>query len=199
MRFPPLTHSPPPPSPSLPHKHPVSDSEISSLFTEDFIRVKEVELFGSSGRQYLVASFERYEEAEAAVNALGGKRVPFASRPLVARPYEERDAAAAADAKVSGGAGDITVVKRTSAEHPANRADTKVNVFNLPYDLAEGEMRQVFQSVGRVTFVYLEKRADGKSLGKGHVVFADGRSADKAVAELHGALVNGREIRVERA
>jgi hypothetical protein len=186
----------------------VKDEDIHSLFADAFLPVREVELLESrSGGHYLVATFDRFEHAEGAVAALAGKRTPFTRGPLGVHPYEEDGAKGGAGAApagrgpapaAGGGSGTITVVKKTSAEHPSN-AGARVSVFNLPWDLTEPELQQIFAGAGRINSVHLERRADGKSAGRGTIVFARADGAARAVSEFHDALVNDRAIRVELA
>lgn len=91
-------------------------------------------------------------------------------------------------------AGAITVVKRTSAEHPANAPKqlAGIKVSGLPGDLKDEELQQIFASVGRIL--------SSKALGRSHVgfvVFDRPASVTKAIKEFDGALINGREITVE--
>jgi hypothetical protein len=156
---------------------------------------------GNVGHQYLVATFERFEEAESAFTKLGGKRVSFASRPLVVRPYEDRGegpaaAGAASSSSAAAGGGRVSLVKRTSAEHPANQGATTVKLSNIPWDVTEDDLRDSFSSAGKVLDARIARLGNGRSAGWATITYSSVQAAEKAIREFDGALLNGREITV---
>ena len=77
---------------------------------------------------------------------------------------------------------------------------TKLYVGNLPFDLSEDELTQIFNSAGQVASVKLIcDLFDGRSRGYGFVEMATDQEVDRAVEMLNGREINGRCIRVASA
>ena len=77
-----------------------------------------------------------------------------------------------------------------------------MNIFagSLPYSLGEAELRQLFEAYGEVSSVKLiSDRETGRSKGFGFVEMTDDESAQKAITELNGFSVKGRNIAVSQA
>ena len=173
----------------------VSDDDIRSLFVEDNLAAKEVELLGQEGRQYLVVTFDTVKEANKAIGIINGKRVNFSSKPLNCRYYQDKQNKNTNNNDDSDNDGGIVVVKKSSADHPANKGN-RVRISNLPWDINEDELENIFNSVGKVINSSIIKTTSGKSTGVATVTFAQPRQAEKAVSEFDGALINNREINV---
>ena len=73
-----------------------------------------------------------------------------------------------------------------------------VFVGNLPWDVEEGQLRDLFAAAGDVSSVRFATNEDGSFKGFGHVSFYNGDDTDAAV-KLSGSDVNGRAIRVDYA
>ena len=73
-----------------------------------------------------------------------------------------------------------------------------VFVGNLPFDVEEDQLREVFASVGNVDRIRFATAEDGSFKGFAHVQFSDGASTDEAV-KMAGTDINGRSIRVDYA
>jgi len=79
-------------------------------------------------------------------------------------------------------------------------SSNKLYVGNLPYDTTEEELNQLFASKGEVTSVNIVRdRYTQRSRGFGFVEYATSELADKARAELNGAALKGRPLRVDSA
>ncbi|MBK8479734.1 MAG: RNA-binding protein [Proteobacteria bacterium] len=77
---------------------------------------------------------------------------------------------------------------------------TKVYVGGLAWATSDEELQESFQSFGEITeAVVIKDRDTGRSRGFGFVTFADPDGATKAIAEMNGATLAGRTIRVDRA
>ena len=78
----------------------------------------------------------------------------------------------------------------------------RMNIYagNLNYTLTEEALEKVFTEYGEVTSVKIirDKYTD-QSKGFGFIEMADDASAQKAIDELNGTEVNGRELRVNQA
>ncbi|WP_159517456.1 RNA recognition motif domain-containing protein [Sunxiuqinia indica] len=75
-----------------------------------------------------------------------------------------------------------------------------IYVGNLDYNLQEDELGQIFAEYGEVTSVKIvTDRETGRAKGFGFVEMAIDSEGEKAVQELDGAEVNGRNIKVNQA
>jgi RNA recognition motif-containing protein len=77
-----------------------------------------------------------------------------------------------------------------------------MNIYagNLNYSLSEEELEKVFSEYGEVASVKIirDKYTD-QSKGFGFIEMADDAAAQKAIDELNGTEVKGRELRVNQA
>ncbi|KEP55052.1 cleavage stimulation factor subunit 2 RNA recognition motif protein [Rhizoctonia solani 123E] len=75
-----------------------------------------------------------------------------------------------------------------------------VFVGNVPYDMTEEQLTQVFSTVGPVAgFRLVFDRETGKAKGYGFCEFFDHESAASAVRNLHNTDVGGRSLRIDLA
>lgn len=77
-----------------------------------------------------------------------------------------------------------------------------MNIFigNLPYDLEEDELRELFEEYGEVSSVkIIIDRGSGRSKGFAFVEMSNDQQAMKAMDELDGAEIDGRAIAVKKA
>jgi len=75
-----------------------------------------------------------------------------------------------------------------------------IYVGNLDYNLKEEELVEVFSEYGEVISAKIVKdRETGRAKGFGFVEMAVESEGEKAVEELDGAEVNGRNIKVNKA
>lgn len=76
----------------------------------------------------------------------------------------------------------------------------KLYVGNLPYEYGENELEELFADYGDVeSSVVITDKRTGRSKGFGFVEISDDAKADKAIEELNGSDVNGRNIVVNVA
>jgi len=76
----------------------------------------------------------------------------------------------------------------------------KVYVGNLPWSVDDGKLKELFAVAGEITeAIVIKNKYSGRSKGFGFVTFTDDASAAKAIAELNGKSVDGREIKVTEA
>jgi RNA recognition motif-containing protein len=76
----------------------------------------------------------------------------------------------------------------------------KLYVGNLPFSVTQEQLKELFASLGEVTEVTLiVDKATGRSRGFGFVTLADDEAATKAIAEMNGKDVEGRQITVSEA
>ncbi len=75
-----------------------------------------------------------------------------------------------------------------------------IYVGNLNYNLSEEELNEVFSEYGEVVSVKIVKdRETGRAKGFGFVEMANEDEGEKAVEELDGAEVKGRNMKVNKA
>ena len=75
-----------------------------------------------------------------------------------------------------------------------------IYVSNLSFNVQDEDLREFFTSYGEVSSakVIMDKET-GRSRGFGFVEMSDDEAAKKAISELDGASVEGRNIRVNEA
>lgn len=72
-----------------------------------------------------------------------------------------------------------------------------IYVSNLSFNVQDEDLRGFFESYGEVTSAkIITDKFTGKSRGFGFVEMSDSVAANKAIAELDGGTVEGRQIRV---
>ena len=77
-----------------------------------------------------------------------------------------------------------------------------MNIFvgSLPFKLEEADLKELFEAFGEVSSVkIINDRESGRSKGFGFVEMADDVAAKKAIADLNGSEVAGRNIVVNQA
>ncbi len=77
-----------------------------------------------------------------------------------------------------------------------------MNIFvgSLPFKIEEADLKELFEAFGEVNSVkIISDRETGRSKGFGFVEMADDEAANKAIAELNGSEVAGRNIVVNQA
>ena len=76
----------------------------------------------------------------------------------------------------------------------------KIFVGNLSFSMGEAELRQLFEQKGSVESVTVMRDQDtGRSRGFGFVEMSSDEAAQKAIAELNGYSVDGRNLTVNEA
>jgi RNA recognition motif-containing protein len=75
----------------------------------------------------------------------------------------------------------------------------KIYVGNLPWSADEAGLRDLFSSVGEVlSAAVVSDRETGRSRGFGFIEMDDS-DADKAISELNGKEMDGRQLRINEA
>jgi RNA recognition motif-containing protein len=76
----------------------------------------------------------------------------------------------------------------------------RLYVGNLSFHSTTDTLRTTFSAIGEVTDVHVvTDRESGQSRGFGFVTMGSAQDAQKAIAELNGAVVDGRALRVNEA
>jgi RNA recognition motif-containing protein len=76
----------------------------------------------------------------------------------------------------------------------------KIYVGNLPFSFGQKELQETFSQFGEITeAVVIVDKYSRRSKGFGFVTFADDESAKKAVSEMNGKDIGGRELKVSEA
>lgn len=76
----------------------------------------------------------------------------------------------------------------------------KIFVGNLSFSIGEAELRQLFEQKGGVESVTVMRENDtGRSRGFGFVEMSSDEAAQKAIAELNGYSMDGRNLTVNEA
>jgi cold-inducible RNA-binding protein len=76
----------------------------------------------------------------------------------------------------------------------------KLYVGNLPFSTTNQDLNDLFGEIGAVESCnVIEDRETGRSRGFGFVEMANKEDGERAIAELNGKEVNGRELKVNEA
>lgn len=76
----------------------------------------------------------------------------------------------------------------------------KLFVGNLPYSVNDAKLRELFEPFGEVSeATVIKDKFSGRSKGFGFVTFNDDANAQKAIADLNGKDMEGRQINVNEA
>jgi len=76
----------------------------------------------------------------------------------------------------------------------------KVYVGNLPFGVDDAKLKEIFSSYGEIEEAsVITNKFNGRSKGFGFVTFKDQANAQKAISEMDGKTVEGRELRVNEA
>ncbi len=75
-----------------------------------------------------------------------------------------------------------------------------IYIGGLPYDFTDQELGELFAPYGEISSArVITDRMTGRSRGFGFVEMVDNAAADRAIAELNGAVVGGRTLVVNEA
>ncbi|KAG6614009.1 cleavage stimulation factor 64-kda subunit [Phytophthora cinnamomi] len=77
--------------------------------------------------------------------------------------------------------------------------ERSVFVGNIPYDVTEDMLKEIFEAGSVVNFRLVTDRETGKPKGYGFCEYADGATALSAMRNLNGYEINGRNLRVDFA
>lgn len=76
----------------------------------------------------------------------------------------------------------------------------KLYVGNLPYSVDSAKLKEMFAEFGEVTeAMVIADKFSGRSKGFGFVTLANDEEAQKAITEMNGKQIEGREIKVNEA
>ena len=76
----------------------------------------------------------------------------------------------------------------------------KVYVGNLPFSVGHEKLKELFAPFGEIEeSSVISDKFSGRSKGFGFVTFKDNESGKKAIAEMNGKEVDGRELKVNEA
>ncbi|MAH03571.1 RNA-binding protein [Candidatus Pacearchaeota archaeon] len=76
----------------------------------------------------------------------------------------------------------------------------KLYVGNLPFSVDTEKVKELFSSYGETEEVtVISDKFSGRSKGFGFVTFKEDADADKAISEMNGKEVEGRELKVSEA
>lgn len=75
----------------------------------------------------------------------------------------------------------------------------KLHVGNLPFSVEDNELKELFADYNPDEVTLIKDKFSGRSKGFGFVTISDDEVAQKAISELNGKDVQGRELRVSEA
>ena len=96
---------------------------------------------------------------------------------------------------------DLTRIQQNMAEGRAPKfvGDKKLYVGNVAFECHEDDLFEIFGKVGEVGEVSLVRDEEGKNRGFGFVTMRTDAGGEKAIAELDGLAVRGRNIAVRES
>ncbi len=75
----------------------------------------------------------------------------------------------------------------------------KLHIGNLPFSVDDEELKNLFSEYDPEEVILIKNKFSGRSKGFGFVTISDDEVAKKAISELEGKDVGGREIHVSEA
>jgi RNA recognition motif-containing protein len=75
----------------------------------------------------------------------------------------------------------------------------KLHVGNLPFSVDDNEFKELFADYNAEEITLIKDKFSGRSKGFGFVTISDDEVAQKAISELNGKDVQGRELKVSEA
>lgn len=165
----------------------VDDKEVAEFFGKAGT-VKDISIprrkDSTDSRGFAFVEMASREEMERAVEQLDGS--DFGGRAIQARVSLPKD----------------KLPTKSSREKPAKRArgpdGPKVYVGNLPYGVAENDLKELFSEHGEVVSVFLVKDDDGQDRGFGFVTMGSEEAVDAAVSKIDGSFFQGRRLAARR-
>ena len=89
---------------------------------------------------------------------------------------------------------------RTEKIENENNMGNRLYVGNLSFNATNETVRSAFSAFGEVTDVHVvSDRETGQSRGFGFVTMGTNEQAQKAIAEMNGAMLDGRALKVNEA
>ena len=169
------------------HRSAIEDNDVKELFSKCGT-VKDVSIprrkDSSDSRGFAFIEMATKDEMEKAVQELDG--VELGGRAINARVSLSKD----------------ELPTKPNKEKPVRRPrgpdGPKIYVGNLPYGVAEDELKALFSDYGTVSSVYLVKDDDGKDRGFGFITMSSEEEVDVAVAKIDGSFFQGRRLAARR-
>lgn len=179
----------------------VTSDDLTDYFSENFpikhaLVVLDKETKGSKG--YGFVTFADAEDAQRAKEELDGTTLKGKKIKIDIAESRHRDTEGSVP-----GAGGATAGEKRKAERELQKKENqtpKLIVRNLPWSIKTPEQLQKhFLSFGKVHFVKLPKLPSGELRGFGFVALRGKKNAEKAMEQLNGKEIDGRQIAVDWA
>lgn len=90
----------------------------------------------------------------------------------------------------------IAAGRAPNDEKPKVKGAVTVFIGNLPFNYGDSDIENIFKPFGEVASVTLVKQADGRSKGYAFVDMMEKPAGEKAIAELNGSDIEGRNLNV---
>jgi len=173
----------------------VGEDQLRSLFSEVGI-VTELTIFAGKDGQSRGMGHCTFQAASQAAAAIGFLR----DRDVGGRPiWIAEDVKAASKPQIPAPAPVIPVPMHSQPSYGITATPATGRIFfgNVPFDVHEAQLEQVFRSIGPITDIHLMRTSDGKSRGMGHVTYQTAELAAFAIQQLLDTDVGGRPILVK--
>jgi nucleolar protein 4 len=179
----------------------VTTEDLTEYFSENFpIKHALVVLDKETkeSKQYGFVTFADAEDAQRAKEELDGSALKGKKIKIEIAESRHRDT----EGDVPGAAG-LSAGAKAKAEREQQKKDSqtpKLIVRNLPWSIkTPEELQKLFRSYGKCHFVKLPKLPSGELRGFGFVALRGKKNAEKAMAQLNGKEIDGRQIAVDWA
>jgi len=168
-----------------------NDEKLREMF-EPYGKITSAKLMvdeNSKPRGFAFVSFEEPEQAEAAVNALNGKKLPSGKELYVGRAQKKAERQAELKRKF----------EQMKQERLSRYQGVNLYVKNLDDSIDDERLRKEFAPFGNITSAKVMTDSNGRSKGFGFVCFSTPEEATKAVTEMNNRIVSTKPLYVALA
>ena len=150
-----------------------------------------------SSKGYGFVTFADFEDAQHAKDGLNGSM--YQGRKIRIDLAEPRHRVPSAN-HAHDGAKSLGSKRRRELNRSETEKPPKLIIRNLPWSVRESEqLALLFRSFGKVKYATLPKRSSGLPAGYGFITLRGKKNAEKAVREMNGKEVDGRQLAVDYA
>ena len=156
-----------------------------------------------TSRGYGFVTFADFEDAQHAKDTLNGSK--YQGRKIRVDLAEPRHRAPYANSAheeriIHEGAKSLGSKRRRELDRSEIQKPPKLIIRNLPWSFKDSEqLALLFRSFGKVKYATLPKKSSGLSAGYGFITLRGTKNAEKAIKEMNGKEIDGRQLAVDYA
>uniref|UniRef100_A0A7S0RKZ5 RRM domain-containing protein n=1 Tax=Chlamydomonas leiostraca TaxID=1034604 RepID=A0A7S0RKZ5_9CHLO len=146
-------------------------------------------------------AYVEFATVESAISALTLNGQTLLSMPVLVKPSEaEKNLAWEAQQQAKNQQATTTLLNKMGGSAPGVRLNPiKLQILNLPAELGEDDLSELFKPFGDINYVKVVRDAAGVSTGEAYVQYADKPMADNAIAHFNGYVLVGKKLTVQVA